>query len=84
MTKKIKTKLGKTSNGSTEKKVHKRGRGTVFFSFSFLPLYFLNMSFQPDHNATAGLDVFGTAIKKNKGLISRMKRSLSSSGRPMK
>ncbi|GAA5803685.1 hypothetical protein HPULCUR_009168 [Helicostylum pulchrum] len=42
------------------------------------------MSFQPEPNATAGFDVFGTAIKKNKGLISRMKRSLSSSGRPMK
>jgi hypothetical protein len=35
-------------------------------------------------NTTTGLDVFGTTapIKKNKGIISRMKRSLSTSGRP--
>jgi hypothetical protein len=45
------------------------------------------MSFRQDSssslsNTAAGLDVFGNAIKKNKGIISRMKRSLSTSGRP--
>lgn len=35
-------------------------------------------------NTAAGLDVFGNnnAVKRNKGIISRMKRSLSTSGRP--